>query len=122
MRRFILHYLFTGFFIIVLSSCKHETDVAMNPIVSFTNEIKPILNNNCTQSGCHGSENFTKIQLLTYDDVIKNGGVGDGNALGTKLYKRITGKGADIMPPSSPLNDLDIKRILLWIQQGAKNN
>ena len=123
MKRFflLLVCLFTGFLIVVFSACKHELDVPTKPEIGFAN-VQPIFGSNCTYSGCHGTENFKRIQLLNYDDVIKNGGIGDGDATKTKLYQSITGKGADIMPPSphSPLSDVDIKTILLWIRQGAK--
>ena len=107
-----------------LSSCKHELDAPSNPEISFASGVQPIIGINCTYSGCHGSVDFTRIQLLTYNDVLTNGGIEVGNATKSKLYKSITGKGADIMPPSphSPLSDIDIKTILLWIRQGAKNN
>ena len=117
-------YLFAAFLSIVFNACKHELDVPTNPEISFGTGVRPIISGNCTYSGCHGTENFKRIQLLSYDDVIKNGGIGNSDATKTKLYQSITGKGADIMPPSpySPLTDLQIQMILLWIRQGAKNN
>ena len=117
-------YLFAGLLAIIFSSCKHDLDVPANPQISFGTDVRTIISGNCTFSGCHGSVDFKRIQLLTYDDVIKNGGIGNSDATKTKLYQSITGKGADIMPPSSysTLTDLQIQTILLWIRQGAKNN
>lgn len=117
-RVLLLVFLIAGF-----SSCKHELDTPATPEISFR-DVQNIIGANCTYSGCHGTENFSRIQLLTYSDIIENGGIGSGSATSSKIYKSITGKGAEIMPPSphSPLIDSDIKRILLWIKQGAKNN
>ena len=122
-RILLLPCLFVGL-IMTFSSCKHELDTPASPEISFGTDVRTIISGNCTFSGCHGVENFTRFQLLSYDDVIKNGGIGRGDATKTKLYKSITGKGSDIMPPSprSPLSDLHIKTILLWMKQGAKNN
>jgi len=119
-----LIFVFFGLITTVISSCKHELDVPTSPEISFGTDVRTIISGNCTFSGCHGVENFTRFQLLNYDDVIKNGGIGTSDATKTKLYKSITGKGSDIMPPSprSPLSDLQIKTILLWMKQGAKNN
>lgn len=96
----------------------------MNPQISFGTDVRTIISANCTFSGCHGTVNFQKIQLLSYDDVIKNGGIENTKATKTTLYKSITGKGKELMPPSpySPLTDLQIQTVLLWIRQGAKNN
>lgn len=108
----------------LVSSCKHEVDVAVEPAISFGTQVKPIISANCTQSGCHGPVNPQRFQLLTYDDVIQHGGVANTDPVDTKLYQVIVGKKEDVMPPSpySPLDDSQIKVILLWMRQGAKNN
>ncbi len=104
-------------------SCKHNPEIAITPEMSFSNDVKPIINSNCAQSGCHGATNYEEFQLLTYDQVLSKSKTGN-EATSAILYKAIIGKGAEDMPPSpnTPLNELQIKRILLWMQQGAKNN
>lgn len=117
-------YFLSGLFTFVFSSCKHDADVATNPEISFGIHVKPVISANCTQSGCHGQINFEKFQLLSYDDIIKNGEVEGNDAVDTKLYQALVGKRSELMPPSpyDPLTDVQIKTILLWLKQGAKNN
>ncbi len=108
----------------IFYSCKHELDTPASPIMSYGADVKNIISTNCTHSGCHGTVDYKRFQLLSFNDVITHGGIGTVDATDTKLYKSIIGRGADIMPasPYSPLSDADIKRVLLWIKQGAKNN
>ncbi len=124
LQSLLINCLFTGSLAIAFSSCKNELAVPADPQISFGTDVRTIISANCTFSGCHGTGNYQRIQLLTYEDVIKNGGIENTTATRTKLYKSITGKGKELMPPSpySPLTDLQIQTILLWIRQGAKNN
>jgi hypothetical protein len=38
------------------------------------------------------------------------------------LYKRLTGDGVDVMPPSGPLPAETIQLFYDWIKQGAQDN
>lgn len=98
-------------------------DVAASPEISYSNDVKPIIITHCWYSGCHGPTENSEFQLLSYEDMVAIAKEGN-DATKSQLYKVISGKGGKIMPPSpySPLTDLDIKRILLWMKQGAKNN
>ena len=109
---------------VFLLSCKHDADVAENPQISYGINVKPIIAANCAYSGCHSATNFQRFSLATYNDVIINGEVSGKDAINTRLYKSMVGRGAEIMPPSpkSPLSDIQIKTVLLWLKQGAKNN
>ncbi|MFN5458740.1 MAG: c-type cytochrome domain-containing protein, partial [Bacteroidota bacterium] len=93
--------------------------------ISYSNDVNPIIMNNCAQSGCHGSINAGQFSLLGYDNLIKGGEVKTGDPKSSKLYNSITSLEEDDLMPRSPysrLNDDKIKIIYLWILQGAKNN
>ena len=107
-------------------SCKHEFDPDSVPEVKFSTTIQGIISSNCTFSGCHGdngSSHDVVFSLVGYDNVINNGKVKEGEAHSSDLYKVINGHGKKMPPdPRSSLPDDDVKRIFVWIEQGAKNN
>lgn len=107
----------------LLWSCQRKTEVPAEPVISFQNNVQPVIIGNCTESNCHGKESGQEA-LITYDDIINNADVVPGEARGSDLYHVITGKWGGLMPPSpkSPLTDVQITTIYLWIMQGAKNN
>ena len=80
--------------------------------VTFTLDIKPMIDTNCAISGCHvagtGRTNFT-----TYTG-IKNV-VDDGRL----VLNVIT---LQSMPPSQPLSKCQTDKIQAWIDQGAPEN
>jgi Planctomycete cytochrome C len=114
--------LFISISSISLNSCKHEVDLTGIPEISFSTDIQLILSGNCTMSGCHGTDAQSEFSLTTYNDVINNGDVSKGNANNSDLYKVLLEEGEDRMPPTGPLTDLQIKKVYLWIEQGAKDN
>ena len=106
-------------------SCKHEVVIPDKPSISFSSDVLPVIVGNCTESGCHGKANSKRFPLLTYDDVIKHGGISAGNANSSKLFQTLTARSfAKVMPPSpkTALSDQQIVTIYLWIMQGAKDN
>jgi hypothetical protein len=107
----------------VLISCRHNSDVPVVPVVSFSNDVQSILTGNCAQSGCHGSIDNRRFSLVTYNDVIASGTVIAGDAHNSNLFKAVTGRN-NIMPkpPQTPLTDDQVRFIFIWIAQGAKNN
>ena len=116
---------FLPFFILSLFltfGCTHDTNLDALPEVKFS-EVQGILSGSCGSSNCHG-DNAEEFSLIGYDNVINNGDVKAGKADDSKLFEVITASGDDIMPPSprSPLSDDNIKKIYIWIEQGAKNN
>lgn len=127
-------------------SCKHEPIIAPgtntnntgnnngNPppqhrcdtnVVYFQKQILPILLSNCTMSRCHdGSGASEASSLISYNAVLQSGYVNVNNPAGSRIYRAVTQTNPDDkMPPSpnTPLNLNQIKLILKWIQQGAKN-
>lgn len=88
-----------------------EVFVSQQLIVSYSNEIVPILETNCMISGCHCDGN--SLCFDTYENV-------KANALG--IRDRTT---ARAMPPSysgKTLTDNEITDIANWVYQGTQNN
>ncbi|MBL7762687.1 MAG: hypothetical protein JNL23_04595 [Chitinophagaceae bacterium] len=98
------------------SSCSPDS-------VYFVNDIQPILNSNCTMSGCHDAASHAEgINLTTYTGVMKE--VKAGSSSTSSLYKVIIKTNGDRMPPPPmPAMPADqIAKLKKWIDQGAKNN
>ncbi len=79
------------------------------PEVSYAIRVRPLIDNNCQVSGCHG-DNPGLPSWATYDDV---------KAKAERIKIRT---GAKEMPPNNPLADGDIQLIADWVDQGAPNN
>jgi uncharacterized membrane protein len=107
---------------LTIQACVSDPDLENYPVVSFKNEVQPIIAGNCNQTGCHGGVNTEEFNLVTYDDVKIH--VTPGNARKSNLYKVITGRSEEFMPPSpsNPLTEEQIRTIFVWIEQGATNN
>jgi uncharacterized membrane protein len=119
MKTFLL--LLTGGILIGTASCKTDPEVPASPEVSFQTQVQVILSANCNMSGCHAA-NGGEFPLTTYEQVMQQ--VTAGDARNSELYKAVTGRGAERMPPDGlePLTDEQITTLYVWIQQGAKNN
>ncbi|MBK6640034.1 MAG: hypothetical protein KBH11_01950 [Bacteroidia bacterium] len=107
--------------LLFFQSCTRESDLTNYPVVSFTNEVQPIIVGNCAQSGCHG-QNDEEFPLTSYDEI--SGRVEPGNGRKSQIYRVITGRALEFMPPSpsDPLTEDQIRSIFVWIEQGAQNN
>jgi len=79
------------------------------PEVSYSSEIRPIIDTNCQISNCHGTQQGIP-SFATYADV-------KANASNIKFR---TSSGS--MPPTGPLPDAEVKLISDWVDQGAPNN
>ncbi len=77
-----------------------------NPQISFSETIKPIVDNNCVQ--CHHGNRFP--DLRTYQSIKDN----------TGIIKEVTQTRR--MPIGSSLSQTDINAIACWIDNGALNN
>jgi Planctomycete cytochrome C len=128
------------FFVILwgLSGCKHEipdrpkgptpqtlSDTCHLDTVYFANEILPIFQSNCAQSGCHDAiAKEGGIQLTEYEDIINTGGVEPGKANESKLYKSLLETDPEKLmpPPTASLTPEQKNAIRIWINQGAPNN
>jgi hypothetical protein len=96
----------------LINSCKKKNeyknmDCASN--LSYTSSIRPIIDANCTSSGCHGSRSANG-DYTTYDGLlirVKNGSLSE-----KVLYNKD-------MPKGNPLSLDDRKKIKCWIDNGA---
>ncbi len=94
------------------------------PMVSFKDDINPVLEQTCALGGCHDAAASGGLNLTSYDN-FKNGGnsgaafvAEDGEE--SLVVKRIDGGG---MPPlGPPLNADQIQLFIDWINEGAENN
>ena len=79
--------------------------------VSYSAEIKPLLDVNCNTSGCH-TNGFAAGDFTSYQGIVSKFDNGS-------LKKRVEEK---TMPPSFELPDDEIQKIVCWINAGAPNN
>jgi hypothetical protein len=110
--------------IISIQACKHESPVPEGPTISFKEHVQPIITGNCTAAECHPATGG-EFPLVSYNDVIENGEIKEGNAKDNELLEVIKSSDDDKrmpQPPSAPLTANQIQIIELWIAQGAKNN
>jgi predicted small secreted protein len=111
---------------ITMAGCYYDEvvggDVGMPQNVSFSSDVVPIFQKNCNNSGCHDQIPSAKPSLAgdkAYNALLQGGYVNTIAPNQSKLYSSITDGS---MPPSGSLSSLDIKIILAWINEGAKNN
>lgn len=126
-----------------LESCKHEPDDDVTPggtteptdvtssdtcsldTVYFVNDILPIIQSNCAQSGCHDAASRQDgVQLTDYDNIVNTGKIKPGRAADSDLYEVLVETDPDkvMPPPPASLTPEQKNAIRIWINQGAKNN
>jgi hypothetical protein len=105
-------------------SCKHEPIIPEQNI-SFATDILPIIQSSCQHSGCHDTIT-NEFSLTNYQEVMEEGDIEPGNPEDSKLYEAITAPDGDEdrmpQPPYNRLSEMNIRKIYIWIAQGAKNN
>ncbi len=113
-------------FTLVVAACSNET------LVSFSQDVKPILDQNCIR--CHQSggvgQTASGLSMETYADLMKGTRNGPmiiaGDVEGSNLLVLMEGRAdPSISMPhdqQKPIAKEDIQTIRLWIDQGAKNN
>lgn len=101
------------------------------PQVSFANEVKPVIDQNCTECHTAGQKGTEASGFMTvdYDSVMKGTKYGPvivpGNAVASSFYRLIAGKvDPSIRMPhgKEAISEENILMIEKWIDQGAKNN
>ena len=108
---------------ISFSSCKHEVDLSNAPVITFSKDIQPIIATRCAMQGCHSAVGYEELPLVTYNDVMDI--VEAGSANKSELYEVINELDNEKRMPPLPdtkLADKQILNIMVWIEQGAKNN
>ena len=113
-------------FPLAIAACSGE------PAVSFSQDVKPILDQNCIQCHQAGGEGVVAsgFDLTTYDGLMKGARFGPmviaGDAEGSNMLVLMEGR-ADpsiSMPHGQQkrVSTEDINMVRLWIEQCAKNN
>jgi len=110
--------------IVFMSSCYYDKEDDLYPQtaacdttnVTFTNNVFPIINSNCT--ACHsGAAPSGNIRLENYNDI--STAANNGSLLGVIRHE----SGWSPMPKGGgKLNDCDIAEIETWVNQGTPNN
>jgi len=104
--------------VFIIVSCSKDK-VPLNTIdpnctdsVSFTNQILPIIEQNCTN--CHNVGNSTGYILTNYTNISSNA---------SAIISSMKGSGFQLMPQGGPaLSDSLIQKVQCWISQGKLNN
>lgn len=145
MKKYISLFLFLAATLMLGYGCKHEPEVAPQPVnngnngggngnngnngtddstICFERDILPIFTSNCVQSGCHDAiSRQDGYQFTDYNSIVSKDFVA-GNADATELYEKITEDRQDKIMPPPPNNPLTAEQIALirrWINEGAKN-
>ncbi len=112
----------TAFSVVIFAAaCKKEYIQNVNDIC-FEQEVLPIFQSSCTQSGCHNSSSRQSgYDFSNYDGIMR--AVKPGDYKVSEVYHIITTP-FGIMPPSpyNRLSDEQITTIALWIDQGAADS
>jgi hypothetical protein len=101
------------------SDCPQNDCDTLSPI-SFSSQVFPILQNNCTS--CHSSSPANGGVLLNNYQNVRDAALTQRN--GTSLIAGAIRNlnGFSQMPPGSPMSTCSIRIIELWIEQGTQNN
>jgi len=110
----------------VLAGCAREETG------SFSQDVRPILDQNCIACHREGGEGFmaSGFSMMTYEDLMRGTNAGPmviaGDSMGSNMIVLMEGR-ADpsiSMPHGAmkPVSKADIETIRVWIDQGAKNN
>lgn len=113
-------------FMILASGCAREETV------SFAQDVKPILDQNCLECHQEGGKGYeaSGFSMVSYDDLMKGTKFGamviGGDSEGSNLVVLMEGRAdPSISMPHGSMKKVarrDIKTIRLWIDQGARNN
>ena len=95
--------------------------------VSYSADIQPIFNFNCTAFGCHGANPPSGLELTSYAKFAEGGISGPafvaGNSNNSLIIKRLEGRIGPRMPLNGvPLGSKQIQNIKDWIDEGGKDN
>jgi hypothetical protein len=102
--------------VLISIGCKHEVIVTedctgVNP--TYTSDIKSILDARCASSGCHnGASSAAGVVLDNYNDVVSESK--KNKFMGSIRHS----SGYNPMPVGGKLDDVSIKKIACWIQNG----
>ena len=108
------------------------TGCAREEAVSFSQDVKPIIDKNCLACHKDGGKGFeaSGFSMVTYDDLMKGTKFGpmiiSGDSAGSNMIVLMEGRADPTisMPHGAmkPVRKADIETLRLWVDQGAKNN
>jgi len=102
---------------LLIFSCKKEKAAAFvcTEEVSYSNEIRPLIEMNCTVSGCHDASAAGGYDFLSYEEVSSNA---------DRILETIQhGSGVSPMPQGAgKLADSLIQKFYCWKENGTQNN
>lgn len=101
-------FLLTGLFLFV--SCEEDL-ILTGEEVSYAADIRPLIDQNCTASGCHGAGSL-EFELLTYNQV----------KLEAADIRQLIWVEQDAPHYSVALSDADREKFKDWVDGGALNN
>lgn len=117
-----------------LQACAYDNYESLRPekkcvpdTVSFSRDIVALLNKECNMSGCHAGYrpegNLNLEASVAYSSLHKKGKgyVDTLDPRSSVLYSSLISVSSP-MPPTKRLSDCELKRILKWMEQKAKNN
>ncbi len=94
--------------------------------VSYLKHIQPVFELKCNNSGCHNDEDRAgSISLTSYQNTTADlSVVFPGQPQNSRLATAIQPSTSVPMPPMAypPLTENQVKGIITWIKEGAKNN
>ncbi|VAW28759.1 hypothetical protein MNBD_BACTEROID07-809 [hydrothermal vent metagenome] len=106
-----------------LLSCQNKKILSPVPVnVSFNRDIMPVFNQSCNTVGCH-APGYTAPDLTSpnaYADLFKDNLVDTQAPEKSVLYARMVDN-VQPMPPAGVLT-YEASLVLVWIQEGAKDN
>lgn len=95
--------------VLIFIACEEDPLLTGNE-VSYAADIRPLIDQNCTSSGCHGAGSIV-FELLTYNQVKLK-----ASAIRKAVWADQT------MPPSSVMSQKDRDKFKDWVDAGAPNN
>lgn len=95
-------------------------------VVYFEQDVLPLLQANCAQSGCHDQGSAQDgVVLIDYSSITSTADVRPGNPNSSDLYEVLIDTDPSKRmppPPANPLSNEQISLIYDWINQGALDN
>lgn len=109
---------------LTVTSCEHEPPTPIKNLreVCFESEVLPIFQTQCAISGCHNSGTAQSGYVLDNYKHIMSNGIEPNKSSKSILYKVLSDKYGNIMPPTGPIDVNQRTLIRAWIDQGAQNN
>ena len=97
-------------------------DTCAAGVISFSEDVLPILVSNCATTGCHDSISHREGLVTTsYQWLMSTSNI-SSRLLNSGFWRSINGSsGEDQMPPGNPLTAAQLSIIQQWLQQGAPN-